>query len=117
MVIIANLDSLDSKKSQKQRLIDNEEKAWEQHESLENAKTSVKQIEGLSVQVAGEINSQTNKMRDLQLKVDDMDEAINDSNSLMDRMLKRAYRNRMIIFLFISILVMSFLLIMYFKFN
>ena len=73
--------------------------AWGQQETLERAKTSVKQIESLSVAVMGEMQSQTNQMRDLKFKVDDMDEALNHSNSLMDRILKRAYRNRMIIIL------------------
>ena len=107
----------DTKRTQKQRLIDNEEKAWEQHSTLERAKTNVKQIESLSVQVMGDIQSQTNQMRDIQLKVEEVDESLNYSNSLMDRMLKRAYRNRVIIMIFIITLVIAFCLIMYFKFN
>jgi t-SNARE complex subunit (syntaxin) len=91
--------------------------SWDQHNNLERAKTSVKQIESMSVAVMGEMQSQTNQMRDLKLKVDDIDESLNHSNSIMDRMLKRAYRNRMMIFIFIFVLVAIFCLIMYFKFN
>ena len=118
MVFEYKIDSLDNcKRAQKQRLIDNEELAWGQHQMLERAKTSSKQIESMSTEVMKELESQSGQLRGIKAKVNDIDQNIDRSNNLINRMMRRENRNKILISTFALSLLIVFCLIMYFKFN
>jgi hypothetical protein len=100
---------------QRQRLIDNEEKAWEQNQALEEAKRKTRQIEGMSIEVMRDLEGQTGKMKNIGSKVENTNKHIEESNSIINRMWRRENRNKAVIAASASISVIAFIIILYFK--
>jgi hypothetical protein len=84
---------------------------------LERAKTSSNQIESMSTEVMKELESQSNQLRGIKSKVNFIDQNVDQSNNLINRMMKRENRNKILIYIFALSLLIVFCLIMYFKFN
>ena len=113
--MIDDLNDTSHKKNQRQRLIDNEEMAWQQHQNLENAKRTVIQSEKISFDIMLNLDNQGNQLRGIRDNVFLMNDTVDHSDSLLNKMLKRAYRNKVIIFGFTALLVILFIIIIYFK--
>jgi predicted RND superfamily exporter protein len=111
------LDSIliSDKENQKEKLINNEELAWGQFDKLEKAKRNAFEMESISIDVAKELNDQTDKLKGVKGKLIDMNSEISSSNSLISRMLRREYRNKIVIMMFMIALVLIFLTIIYIK--
>ena len=112
-----NLDSMliSEKENQKEKLINNEEKAWNQYENLENAKRKTIEMESISIDVARELHGHTEKMKGTNLKLTDLNKEISSSNKLITGMFRRAYRNKIVLVLFSLTLICIFLMIVYLK--
>ena len=112
------LDSIliSDKENQKEKLINNEELAWNQYEKLEKAKRSGYEMESISIDVAKELHGQTEKLKGVKGKLTEMNGEISSSNSLISRMLRREYRNKIVLMMFTIALILIFLAIIYMKF-
>lgn len=106
---------ISKKENQKEKLINNEELAWNQFEKLERAKRQSYEMESISIDVAKELNKHTEKLYDVKDKLKDMNSEISSSNSLISRMLRREYRNKIVLVMFTIALILIFLTIIYFK--
>ena len=91
--------------------------AWSQNQMLETAKTSTKQIESMSTEVMKDLESHSNQLRGIRTKVGDINQKVENSNDLINRMMRRENRNKIIILIFAISLIIVFCLIMYFKYN
>ena len=107
-------DSYDNGYS-KQKLIENEELAWQQGEKLEGAKRSAIEMEGVSMHIMHDLDHQTNQLKIIHSKTNEMSGELEESNSIMGRIMKRENRNKVIIGVFSFIIVLAFILILYFK--
>jgi predicted RND superfamily exporter protein len=112
------LDSIliSEKENQKEKLINNEELAWNQFDKLEKAKRSTYEMESISIDVAKELHGQTEKMKGVKGKLNEINGEISSSNSLISRMLRREYRNKIVLIMFSLALILIFLTIIYMKF-
>jgi hypothetical protein len=110
------MDDDNSKRLQKQRLIDSEEKAWEQHDALEDVKRKTRQIEGMSIEVMKDLEKQTGKMKSTAGRLESTDKQLDESNGIITRMLRRENRNKTIIAVTGGLSVLAFLIILYSKF-
>ena len=99
----------------KQKLIENEELAWKQGEKLEGAKRSVIEMEGISHGIMRDLDHHTGKIRIITGGLGEMGGELEQSNSIMGRILKRENRNKVIIGVFSVIVILAFILIIYFK--
>lgn len=106
---------MSEKENQKEKLINNEEMAWNQFEKLEQAKRQGYEMESISIEVAKELHGHTEKLKGVKGKLSDMNKEISSSNSLISRMLRREYRNKIVLFMFTLALIFIFLTILYFK--
>ena len=97
MVIDGFEDDKDNIKSQKRKLIDNEEMAYRQHEKLEKGKRMTYEMEKISIDVAGSLNQQNKKMNNIRDNVFQMNSDVDHSNSLLTSMSNRQNRNKRII--------------------
>jgi hypothetical protein len=104
-----------NRKNQKQRLIDNEEKAWEQHDSLERIKRTTVQTEKISFDIMLNLDQQGNQLKGIRENVLSMNTTVDHSDSLLNKMLKRQHRNKVMIYGLSAFLVILFILILYFK--
>lgn len=114
-----NLNALlipEKENNQKEKLINNEELAWSQYEKLEKAKRTTYEMENISIEVAKELNGQSQKIKSVKDKLSDVNEEINSSNSLISRMLRREYRNKIVVLMFCLAFILIFLAIVYYKF-
>ena len=99
----------------KNKLIENEELAWQQGEKLENAKRGVLEAEGISLGVMRDLNHQTGKLKIITDKVGEMNQEIDESNTIMSRITKNENRNKIIIGVIAIITVLAIILILYFN--
>lgn len=113
--MIEDINDVNPRKNQKQRLIDNEEKAWQQNENLEKGKRAVIQSEKISFDIMLNLDRQGNQLRGIRDNVVLMDNTINSSDSLLNKMLKREHRNKILVIFFSALFVILFMLILYFK--
>ncbi len=113
--MIDDLNDTSHRKNQKQRLIDNEEMAWQQHQNLENAKRSAIQSEKISFDIMLNLDHQGNQLKGVRNNVLLMNDTVDHSDSLLNQMSKRAHRNKVIILTFSALLVILFIFIIYFK--
>jgi hypothetical protein len=109
------MDHDNNKKLQKQRLIDNEEQAWEQHDALEDVKRKTRQIEGLSIEVMRDLEKQTGKMKSVDGKLEAAGQQLEESNNIITRMMRRENRNKTVIAVVGGLSIFAFLLIIYSK--
>lgn len=115
--MIDDLNDTSHKKNQRQRLIDNEEMAWQQHENLENAKRNVIHSEKISFDIMLNLDHQGNQLRGIRNNVLLMNDTVDHSDSLLNKMLKRAHRNKIWIYGLSAVLILLFMIIIYFKFK
>jgi predicted RND superfamily exporter protein len=102
--------------NQKEKLINNEEMAWSQYEKLEKAKRTSYEMESISIETAKELNGHTEKIKRVKDKLSDINGEIYASNSIIGRMLKLEYRNKIVLLMFSAAFILIFLAIIYFKF-
>lgn len=107
---------ISDKENQKEKLINNEELAWTQYDKLEKAKRSSYEMESISIDVAKELHGHTEKIKGVKGKLTDINGEISSSNSLISRMLRREYRNKIVLLMFLFAMVLIFLAIVYMKF-
>jgi hypothetical protein len=101
---------------QKHKLIENEEMAWYQSSKLEQAKRSAFEIEKVSLDVMNDLHGQSNQMKGINVKISDMNENIDKSDSLLSKMLKRENRNKLLLYGIglILLIILCFVLIVKF---
>jgi hypothetical protein len=107
--------STSAENTQREKLINNEEIAWNSFEKLQRAKRETIEMESISIDICKDIHSQTEKMKGIGDKVGDINKDLTASQSLISRMLRRHYRNKAVIAFFSIGLFMTFLVIIYFK--
>jgi hypothetical protein len=113
--MIENIEDENPKKNQKQRLIDNEEIAWQQNENLEKGKRAAIQSEKISFDIMLNLDKQGNQLKGIRENVILMDNTIDKSDSLLNKMMKREHRNKIFVLVFSALFVISFMFILYFK--
>ncbi len=107
---------ISDKENQKEKLINNEELAWNQFDKLEKAKRTSYEMENISIDVAKELHGHTEKIKGVKGKLNDINGEVSSSNSLISRMLRREYRNKIVLLMFMVAMVLIFLAIVYMKF-
>jgi hypothetical protein len=100
--------------TQREKLI-HDDVAWNQLEKLEGAKRATLDIIQTGNEIGRELHSQTEKMGGIKEKLNSMNDEIDNSNSIIRRMMRRENRNKAIIAVFSIGLIIVFLIIMYFK--
>jgi len=113
--MIEDSEEENPRKNQKQRLIDNEERAWQQNENLEKGKRAAIQSEKMSFDIMLNLDKQGNQLKGIRENIILMDNTIDNSDSLLNRMMKREHRNKILVFVFCALFVISFIIILYFK--
>lgn len=108
-------DDDDSRGIHKQKLIENEELAWQQGEKLEGAKRQVIEMEQVGNGIMRDLNDHTGKLRIINDRVIDMNSELDQSGSIMGRILKKENRNKVVIGIFSVIVVLAFIIILYLK--
>jgi len=108
------MEDPESRKAQKQKLIEHEEMAWEQHENLEKGKRKAKEVENMSFDIMLNLDHQSNQMRNVRSNVYALDDQVERSDSLITRMLRRENRNKIYIVSFSVTLVVAFAFFVYF---
>lgn len=117
-LINENLKSIlltEPENNQKEKLIKNEELAWNQYEKLEKAKRTSYEMENISIEVAKELKGHTEIIKTAKDKLIEINGEINSSNSLISRMLRREYRNKIVLLMFCFAFLLIFLAIVYYK--
>jgi len=104
------------KNNQNEKLINNEDIAYSSFDKLENAKRNTYEMESISIDVAKNVYENTEKMKSTKGKLLDINSEISSSNSLISRMLRREYRNKIVLVMFAFALILTFLTIIYMKF-
>lgn len=89
---------------------------WNQHEKLEKAKRTTIEMEGISLEVMKQLEHQTGQMKGIGGKVNDMNQNIDESNSLLKRMMKRQNRNKTIVVTCGALMAVSLIVILCLKF-
>ena len=101
--------------NQKEKLINNEEVVWSSYDKLEKAKRSAVEMENITIDVARELDAQSEKMKHIGGKLNDMNKEINVGTGLINRMMKMQRRNKLLVALFSVILITIFFMILFFK--
>jgi hypothetical protein len=114
------LDSFDSnsnlKKAQKQRLIENEEMAYNQAEKLERIKRTTIDMDDRQTNIMRDLEKQTGQLKAVNKKTIEMNSDIDESDQIVNRMWRRERRFRLLKYVFISSLLIAFMIVLYFKF-
>jgi len=110
-----NVRSPNQSNIQKQKLIENESLAWKQNHKIENAKMQVIEMEHSSIKIMEGLEQNNNSLKGINCKVNGLNDQLEDSNSIMGRMLKKENRNKLIIAAFTIFIVSAFLVIVFFK--
>ncbi len=96
---------------QKANLIEKEEgMVWKQGEKVEQMKRSAVEMEVISVDVMRQLQGQTEQMRHIHGKVNDMNGNLEESNSLLNGMSRRVTRNKIIMLTFGVVLIFAIIL-------
>ncbi len=96
-------------------MIENEEIAWEQGQKVEKMKRAAVEMEAISVKVMRQLDRQTDQIKHIHHRVNDINGNLEDSNSLLDGMRRRVSRNKRIMILFAVIVVVAFLSFLMYK--
>jgi len=84
-----NVRSPNQSNIQKQKLIENESLAWKQNHKIENAKMQVIEMEHSSIKIMEGLEQNNNSLKGINCKVNGLNDQLEDSNSIMGRMLKK----------------------------
>jgi len=93
----------------------NDEMAWKQGEKLEVAKRAVMEVEHGSLGVMRDLENQTQQLKIITGKVGDMNIELEESNSIMARIMKRENRNKLIIGIVSIVVIVIMIIILYFS--
>jgi hypothetical protein len=115
--LLGGLDDTSNNNLQRQKLIENEDLAWKQHSSLENAKRKTLEMENVSIEVMRQLDINNNSLRGINSRVVDLNAELDGSKSIMGRIMKKENRNKVLIIGFSFILLVVFLIILYLKFK
>lgn len=97
-------------KINKQRLIDNEELAYETGEKLERAKRTTMQMENSGIEVMKNMNHQTKQMESIDARVMGINTNLDDNQDIIEEMIRRDQRTKYVI-LVVAIILVSMLAI------
>lgn len=97
-------------KINKQRLIDNEELAYETGEKLERAKRTTMQMENSGIEVMKNMNHQTKQMESIDARVMGINTNMDDNQDIIEEMIRRDQRTKYVI-LVVAIILVSMLAI------
>jgi len=103
-------------RTQKQKLIENEEISWNTHDNLEKGKRKAIEIENVSYDIMLNLDKQSNQMKTARENLFHLNSKVDKSDSLVTRMLQRENRNKMYIILLSIVLITLFILFLFFKF-
>jgi hypothetical protein len=109
------LNSLNEDEHNNKKLVENEEAAFSQSSKLDRAKSAVYDIEIKGNDAMRQLHHQTKIMNNINKNLDQENDVLQDSNSLMAQMLKRENRNKLIII--ISICIVAFICLLVFLLN
>jgi hypothetical protein len=118
---LKNKEKIDSilitdKNLQNEKLIYNEDIAYSSFNKLENVKRTTFEMESISIDTAKGVYENTEKIKSAKGKLLDINTELSTSNSLISRMLRREYRNKILLLMFAFTLIIIFLTIIYMKF-
>lgn len=105
------------KDHQKSKLIENEALAYKQQQSLEQAKRVAIEIEHNSIGIMNGLERNNEMIRGVNTKVANLNNNLDNSNSIMGRILKKENRNKLIIAGFSVVLLTVFSVILYNSLN
>lgn len=100
---------------QNHRLIENEQSVWRQNDKLEKAKRSAVEVESVSVEVMRQLDNQTNQMKIIESKVNNMNNNIDESDSLLNKIMRMENRNKLIVTIFFTLIILVILSLLFFK--
>lgn len=111
-----NYESESSKKSKKESLIAAEEdEAYRQYNKLEASKRKILEVEKRGTDIQRDLHQQTETMIKVNSNIGSMNIELNDSNSLVKKMLRREAKNKLLICSVFVVVVIIFLLILFVK--
>jgi hypothetical protein len=70
------------------------------------------EMDNVGLEIMNDLEHQNEIMKGVSTKLNDMNVNIENSNSLINRMIRRENRNKMIIFIFAMLIIFSFLIIL-----
>ena len=94
------LFTLDGKPNEKGNLIANEEYAYSGSQKLEEAKRVLASTEDTSNKIMSNMEEQSQKMKNVNIKISGMNDSLDGSNTLMNSMQLRLRKNKKIITIF-----------------
>lgn len=101
---------------QSEKLIANEDIAYSSFNNLENCKRTAYEMESISIETAKGVYENTEKIKNSKGKLLEINTELSSSNSLISRMMRREYRNKIVLMMFGLTLIIIFLTIIYMKF-
>lgn len=101
------------KNNQKTKLIENEALAYKQQQSLEHAKRVAIDIEHQSIGIMNDLDRNNQMLKGVNEKVYHLNKNLDNSNSIMTRILKKENRNKLIIAGFSILILTIFSIILY----
>jgi hypothetical protein len=108
------LEEIGGKKSnQKSKLIENEALAYKQQQSLEQAKRVALDIEHQSIGIMNGLEQNNQMLKGVNNKVSNLNNNLDNSNSIMTRILRKENRNKLVIAGFSVLLLTIFSIILY----
>lgn len=96
----SKLFTLDGKPNEKGNLIANEEYAYSGSQKLEEAKRVLASTEDTSNKIMSNMEEQSQKMKNVNIKISGMNDSLDGSNTLMNSMQLRLRKNKKIITIF-----------------
>ena len=96
----SKLFTLDGKPNEKGNLIANEEYAYSSSQKLEEAKRVLASTEDTSNKIMSNMEEQSQKMKNVNIKISGMNDSLDGSNTLMNSMQLRLRKNKKIITIF-----------------
>ena len=93
------------------KLVDNEHIAYNQHSKLENAKGIVLDVENRANDVMRNLDHQTKQMNIINSNLDNENDILHNSNSLMFNMLKRENRNKLYVIVAVVVVCIGILIV------
>ena len=101
---------------QKANLIEAEEGiVWKQGERVEQMKRSAVEMEVISVDVMRQLHGQTDQMKHIHGKVNDLNGNLEESNLLLNGMSRMVTRNKLIMIIFAVVLILAIIFVIIFR--
>ena len=113
--LLGGLDDRSVNNLQKQKLIENEDYVWKQSTNLSKAKMSTLNLENVSIEVMKQLDTNNNNLRGINSRVLDLNGELDNSQSIMGRIMKKENRNKLLIVIFSILLLGVFCFVIYLK--